>query len=108
MHTQRFKSIFGITHVSFNSGFSIFILNGSGFGSFDIRQFGVRHNFRFLIFKVDVEGGALNLRLVPGRFSPTSGPTGSMGYLELIFLRFQGLIWCINHFCILLGSGDIR
>ena len=55
-----------------------------------------------------LEGGALNLRLVPGRFSPTSDPAGSMGYLELIFLRFQGLIWCINHFCILLGSGDIR
>ena len=50
----------------------------------------------------------LNLRLVPGRFSPTSGPVGAIGYQELIFLRFQGLIWHIWGFCIFPGSGDIR
>ena len=55
-----------------------------------------------------IEGDALNLRLLPVRFSPTSGPVGTMRYLELIFLRFQGLIWHIWGFWILLGSGDIR
>ena len=30
-----------------------------------------------------------------------------MGHLEPKLLRFQGLIWRINHFCILLRCGDI-
>ena len=46
--------------------------------------------------------------MINGDFPPTSGPVGAMGYLELIFLRFQGLIWHIWGFCIFLGSGDIR
>ena len=46
--------------------------------------------------------------MINGDFPPTSGPVGAMGYLELIFLRFQGLIWHILGFCILLGSGDVR
>ena len=30
-----------------------------------------------------------------------------MGHLEPKLLRFQGLFWRINHFCILLRCGDI-
>ena len=54
-----------------------------------------------------IEGVRKNLRLVPGHFSPTSGPASAMGYLERKLLRFQGLIWCINHFCILSSCRDI-
>ena len=55
-----------------------------------------------------IETVQANLRLIPDCFLPTFGPGSAMGYLERKLLRFQGLIWCINHFCILLGSGDIR
>ena len=48
-----------------------------------------------------------NLRLIPDRFLPTSGPASAMGYLEHKLLRFQELIWCINHFCILSSCRDI-
>ena len=54
-----------------------------------------------------LEGDNENLRQLPDHFSPTSGPAGLMGYLELIFLSFQGLICRISHFCILLSCGDI-
>ena len=54
-----------------------------------------------------LEGVPKNLRLVPGHFSPPSGPPSAMGYLELKLLRFQGLIWYINHFCILSSCRDI-
>ena len=54
-----------------------------------------------------IEGDNENLRQLPDHFSPTSGPAGLMKYLELIFLRFQGLICRISHFCILLSCGDI-
>ena len=46
-------------------------------------------------------------RLIPDRFLPTSGAASAMGYLERKLLRFQGLIWCINHFCILSSCRDI-
>ena len=56
---------------------------------------------------VNLEGVHKNLRLVPGHFSPTSGPASAMDYLERKLLRFQGLIWCINHFCILSSCREI-
>ena len=49
----------------------------------------------------------LNLRFIPEHFSPTSGPASTMDYLERKLLRFQELIWCINHFWVLLGCQDI-
>ena len=49
----------------------------------------------------------LNLWLIPDHFSPTSDPASVMDYLERKLIRFQGLIWCINHFWVLLGWRDI-
>ena len=46
-----------------------------------------------------VETDRQNLRLLPGRFSPTSGLLSAVDYLEPKLLRFQGLICRINHFC---------
>ena len=54
-----------------------------------------------------IETVQANLRLIPDRFSPTSCPARAMVYLERKLLRFQGLIWCINHFCILSSCRDI-
>ena len=48
-----------------------------------------------------------NLRLLPGRFSPTCGLLSAIDYLEPKLLRFQRIIWHINGFCSLFSSGDI-
>ena len=48
--------------------------------------------------KVDIETDRQNLRLLPGRFSPTSGLLSAVDYLEPKLLRFQGLICRIKPF----------
>ena len=48
-----------------------------------------------------------NLRLLPGRFSPTYDLLSAVDYLEAKLLRFQALICRINDFCVLLSFRDI-
>ena len=61
----------------------------------------------FQVFKHFDYNILINLWLVSGHFSPIFSPVSAMGYLEHKLLRFQGLIWCINYFRVLLGCRDI-
>ena len=54
-----------------------------------------------------IEAVRANLAMINDDFLPTSRLFSAMRYLEPKLLRFQGLIWRINHFCILLSCGDI-
>ena len=60
-----------------------------------------------IIKSVKIEGARKNLQLIHSHFSCNFSPFSAMGYLELIFLRFQGFISYIKHFCILSSCRDI-
>ena len=55
---------------------------------------------------LELEGGQANSVFINDHFSPTSHLFSAMRYLEPKLLRFQGLIWHINQFCILISCGD--
>ena len=68
-------------------------------GGYNSREVNGRARTVFIyVHGIYVETVQANLQLIPDRFSPSSGPASAMGYLERKLLRFQGLIWCINHF----------
>ena len=47
------------------------------------------------------------MQQLPDHFLPTLSQFSAMTYLDTNLFRFQGLIWRILDFCILLGSGDV-